>query len=144
MATETETPLRSLTIFLLREGVNHAKKALRDTSKLKLIEIRADAQKLCELYVQSPRSHPPSWGKFFEGYIDIGELGRVSTSAAVLLVTAKRRLFAVTFGQGRHLLDPGVYEERFGLRVVLNSIDEHSLRSIDKKTFDAISTHTRV
>lgn len=144
MATKSESPLHSLTIFLLREGVNSADEALRDPRSLKCLEIRADAQKLGDLYVQNPRSHPPSWGAFFEGYIDLAELGRVSTTAAVLLITTQNRMFAVTFGHGRHLLEPGVYEERFGLRVVLNSIDELSLRSIDKKTFDAISTHTRV
>lgn len=144
MATKSETPLQNLTVFLLREGVNSADEALRDPRSLKCLEIRADAQKLGDLYVQNPRSHPPSWGTFFEGYIDLAELGRVSTTAAVLLITTQSRMFAVTFGHGRHLLEPGVYEERFGLRVVLNSIDELSLRSIDKKTFDAISTHTRV
>lgn len=144
MATKPELPLQSLTVFLLREGVNRADEALRDPRSLKYLEIRADAKKLGALYVQNPRSHPPSWGAFFEGYIDLAELGCVSTTAAVLLITTQNRMFAVTFGHGRHLLEPGVYEERFGLRVVLNSIDEQSLRSIDKKTFDAISTHTRV
>jgi len=124
--------------------VNRPDKALRDPGKLKLIEIHAGAVKLGDLYVQSPRAHPPAWGNFFKGYIDLGALGHVSTSAAVLLTTARRRLFAITFGHGRHLLEPSACEERFGIRVVLNSIDEHGLRSIDKKTFDAISTHSRV
>lgn len=34
-------------------------------------------------------------------------------------------------------------EDRFGLRVALNSIGENKVRSIDKRTFDAISRHTR-
>ena len=144
MVTKSETPLQSLTIFLLREGVNRADEALRDPRTLKCHEILSDGMKLGDLYVQNSKSHPPSWGDFFEGYINLAELGQVSTTAAALLITTQNRMFAVTFGQGRHLLQPGVYEERFGLRVVLNSIDEQSLRSIDKKTFDAISTHTRV
>jgi uncharacterized protein (TIGR04141 family) len=143
MNTKSETPLQSLTVFLLREGINRAEEALRDPRSLKCLEIRSDDKKLGDLYVQNPSSHPPSWGTFFEGYINLAELGRVSTTAAVLLITTQNRMFAVTFGHGRHLLEPGVYEERFGLRVVLNSIDEQSLRSIDKKTFDAISTHTQ-
>jgi len=144
VATKSETPLQNLTIFLLREGINSTDTALRDPRSLKYLKIRSDDQKLGDLYIQNPRSHPPSWGTFFEGYINLAELGQVSTATAVLFISTQSRMFAVTFGHGRHLIDPGAYEERFGLRVVLNSIDEQSLRSIDKKTFDAISTHTRV
>lgn len=144
MATKSETPLQNLTVFLLREGINNADKALRDPGSLKYLEIRSDDQKLGDLYIQNPKSHPPSWGKFFDGYINLSEFGRVSTAAAVLFMPTQSRVFAVIFGHGRHLIEPGSYEERFGLRVVLNSIDEQSLRSIDKKTLDAISTHTRV
>jgi len=51
------------------------------------------------------------------------------------------RLFAVVFGQGRHLLRDGSYEERFGLRVTLNSVDPDSLRAVDVSTLDANPFH---
>ena len=51
--------------------------------------------------------------------------------------------FAIAFGQGRHLLQEGVVEERFGLRVVLNSIGPDSFRSIDKTTLGAVPKHSR-
>ena len=106
--------------------------------------IRAGRTGIGDLYIQPPRSHPPSWAEFFEDYIDIAKLGRVSTASAVFLVQSGGRYFAVVFGQGRNLLQTGIWEERFGLRVVLNCIEETKVRSIDKRTFDAISRHTRV
>jgi uncharacterized protein (TIGR04141 family) len=109
-----------------------------------LIEIRAGARKLGDLYVQQPRSRIPGWADLFDGYMDVADLGRVSSAAAVFIVKVQGRMFAIVFGHGRFLLQAGMWEERFGLRVVLNSIDENSLRSIDKWTFDAISRHTRV
>lgn len=100
--------------------------------------------KVGKLYVQTSRPKVPRWAKLFADYLDINELGRVSTSSAVFLLQVNKRLFALTFGQGRHLLTPGVWEERFGLKVALNCIEENHLRSIDKRTFDAIARHTRV
>jgi uncharacterized protein (TIGR04141 family) len=35
------------------------------------------------------------------------------------------------------------FEDRFGLRVALNCIDEEQVRIIDKQSFDAIASHTR-
>jgi uncharacterized protein (TIGR04141 family) len=54
----------------------------------------------------------------------------------------KQRIFAVVFGHGRHLLNDGVTEERFGLKVVLNSVDPKSL-SIDKTTLGSTSKQSR-
>lgn len=59
------------------------------------------------------------------------------------MVTAKGRLYAITFGQGRYLLQSECWEERFGLIVALNTIGENNIRSIDKRTFDAISRQSR-
>lgn len=135
---------QGLTIFLLREGVEEADKALRNPDSLVSVILSAGERPLGTLYVQPASEHPPTWGSFFTGYFDLRLLGQVASAAAVLLIRAEARTFAVTFGHGRHLLNPGVWEERFGLKVVLNSIDDHSLRSIDKRTFDVISAHSRV
>src|SRR5581483_2977489 len=53
------------------------------------------------------------------------------------------RVFAVVFGYGRHLLQPGCWDESFGLRTTLNSIAPDSIRSLDRKSFDALTRHTR-
>ena len=66
-----------------------------------------------------------------------------ASSKATLLAKVNGRTFAITFGYGRTLLKPGVWEERFGLKVALNVIDSDKLRSIDKKSMAAVPKHSR-
>ena len=79
--------------------------------------LKSVSRSIGDLYVQRRGPQPPRWARFFEGYLDPRQLGQVASAAAVLLLQARERLFAITFGQGRHLLDPDFWEERFGLRV---------------------------
>ena len=91
---------------------------------------------------------PPSWiTNFFGNSLGQG-LGILNSSAkAIFLVPIREKNrtvhFAISFGQGRHLLKEGVVEERFGLRVVLNSVGPESFRSIDKTTLGAVPKHSR-
>jgi uncharacterized protein (TIGR04141 family) len=96
-----------------------------------------------ELFIQPGEPKPPRWASFFTGQVERGEFGKVSSSSAVLVARVRDRWAVLSFGQGRHLLTPDCWEDRFGLRVVLNSIDEKRIRSIDKDTFEAISRHVR-
>jgi uncharacterized protein (TIGR04141 family) len=97
---------------------------------------------------EASHPEPPSWiTKFFGDSLGRG-LGIFNSSAkALFLVPIRERnrtiYFALSFGQGRHLLKEGVVEERFGLRVVLNSVGPESFRSIDKTTLGAVPKHSR-
>ena len=74
-------------------------------------------------------SHPyqPDWVEGFFG-ASLGDNVRILAASArgVLLVPVPHkentRYFAISFGVGRHLLNEGVVEERFGLKVVPNSL----------------------
>ena len=57
--------------------------------------------------------------------------------SALLIVTHSSRQFAIAFGQGRHMIEPRLIEDRFGIRVVLNSVSPDRIASIDRQTFDA-------
>lgn len=99
-------------------------------------------------YKEASHPQPPSWiANFFGPTLGPG-LGLISSSAkGVLLVRMpdgeEERIFAIIFGLGRHLLKEGVLEERFGLKVVLNSVDPDSLRSIDKTALGSIPKQSR-
>jgi uncharacterized protein (TIGR04141 family) len=127
---------QTLTVFLLRDGLT-ARRALRPGLK------RVAVKNVGDLHVQQNPDAPPKWLTFFEDALteDPGLHG--ASNGGVLTVKRGQRVFAVTFGQGRHLLQSGTWEESFGLRVTLNSVDPERLRSIDRKTFDAITSHTR-
>lgn len=99
-------------------------------------------------YKEPSHPRPPGWITDFFGTTLGPDLSLLSSSAkGVLLVrvpgNGEERIFAVIFGLGRHLLNEGVLEERFGLKVVLNSVDPDSLRSIDKTALGSIPKQSR-
>jgi len=125
--------MATFTIYLLRESVATAEDAVITGAKPHVI---ADGpSNYGKLFVKPTHPRPPRWATLFENYVDRGLLGTVQSSAAAFIVPVDSRLFALTFGQGRFLLRPDAYEERFGLVVTLNSIGSDALRSIDKRTF---------
>lgn len=69
---------------------------------------------------------------------------RNRSAAAVWLVPVEGRLFACVFGYGWTLLNPGSFEEDFGLKVTLNCVDPNRLHSIDRTTLDTISRHSQI
>jgi len=100
------------------------------------------------LFLHESHAKPPTWLKdFFLNELD-GLFVIFSAGAkAVLLVkipwNGTNRTFVIAFGYGRLILRDGVTEERFGLKVVLNSVDPKSLRSIDKTSLGAIAKQSR-
>jgi uncharacterized protein (TIGR04141 family) len=99
-------------------------------------------------YLEASHPAPPDWLKDFFGATLRGKLPLITSSASgVLLVRVRHKganhIFALVFGFGRYLLQEDVIEERFGLKVVLNTVDPESLRSIDKTTLGSIPKQTR-
>jgi len=92
------------------------------------------------------KSYPkiPSWVGFISPAIE-DEMNKITTqtSGAVLLVKARNRFFAITFGYGRSLLLPDCFERNFGLKVVLNTVDPEQIRSIDMRTIEEMTLSTR-
>jgi uncharacterized protein (TIGR04141 family) len=133
----------SLTMYLIKESANQLVYILKSDFADKHYKVSVDEDTVYDLFVRQLPKHTPRWADLFEGYIDTSIFGRTGSIGAVLLVPVGNRLMALTFGQGRRMLKDDCWEERFGLRVVLNSIGEGRLRSIDKQTFDAIPKHSR-
>lgn len=99
-------------------------------------------------YFEESGVSPPSWLKNFFGETLEGDIKLLSASArGVLFVSiehnAAKIAFIVSFGLGRHMVKQGIIEDRFGLKVVLNSVARGSLRSIDKTTLGSVPRHTR-
>jgi uncharacterized protein (TIGR04141 family) len=137
-------PTESLTIYLGKKDLTKIEQLLKAPGSLKSFPISDSAGALGTLYIQARSSRPPRWARFFEGQIDRTAFGRISSAAAVFFVPLDDRVFLLTFGQGRYLIKSESVEDRFGLRVTLNSIAEDRVRSLDKQTFDTIARHTRV
>ena len=56
---------------------------------------------------------------------------------------AAKRVLAVTFGYGRWLVRDETIVQDFGLKVVLNSVNPAQIKSVDARTFDELTVHTR-
>lgn len=144
MPTRQRGPrVRPLTVYLLKDTVRTARSAIEDPDGLQSFSLRV-GQHEATLFIKPSRVAPPQWLDFFEGYGDFSDLFlRNASSSAVLVLPVANRWFAVTFGHGRHLLAQGSWEPNFGLKATLNTIDPDKIRSIDRKSFDAITRHTR-
>jgi uncharacterized protein (TIGR04141 family) len=133
-------------VFLLREDVASWEDALREPEELDHYEPNAASGVIGLLVVQPRRSKQPAWTQYLAPYIrratGLDSLFNSSTGALLLIEAAGRR-FAVSFGQGRHLLALDSYEHDFGLKVVLNVVDADRLKSVDARTVDDLTIHTR-
>lgn len=108
--------------------------ALNDKRQLERQVLMLSSGAKAELRTRQSPAVQPRWAKFFDGTEATLNRLRNRSASALLFLQEKNRLFAVAFGMGRHDLKPGAWEEAFGLRVTVNSIDETKIRSIDTKT----------
>lgn len=137
---------RRLTFYLLREEIDTFDDAL-DREKCKLATVIETNDLLDGKFVYiEPKLLNPGWVGFVQPII-VGQLDEVrsASTAALLLLKISGRIFAVTFGFGRSLLNLSNIEYQFGLRVALNLIDPAQIRSLDTKTFEdlVVTTNTQ-
>jgi uncharacterized protein (TIGR04141 family) len=134
---------RHLTLFLLRENVKKIDDAL-DPKKTDGVQVRDLPSIDGKLYIGRFNAKEPKWFPFVRNSVE-GNLPPLknSTVSGVLFFKAKGRLFAATFGFGRYLLKPDCYELDFGLKATLNTVDPDRLRSLDIRTFEEATVHTR-
>jgi uncharacterized protein (TIGR04141 family) len=135
--------LEKLTISLLKPGSTR-KAVLREPSAYSPHTVAAIDPSQPSLFVLAKVPHQPRWAKYLEGQVSPALSGLVTaSSSAVLLIEASKRLFAVTFGQGRYMVEDEALERDFGLRVVLNTVAPDQLKSVDAKTIEETTVHTR-
>lgn len=136
--------LQKLTISLLKPGLGRDD-VLRDKTKVEGHLLRPIDKKRHSLFTASVPSHPPSWGDYLEPHTTSDLKAKLfsASASAVLVLEASDRVFAITWGQGRHLIEPDNFVQDFGLRVVLNTVASDQLKSVDAKTIDETTVHTR-
>ncbi|WP_239374930.1 TIGR04141 family sporadically distributed protein [Snodgrassella gandavensis] len=128
---------------MMKDNIKSVKEIITESEKIhnKKIKLGSD---IGYLYYKSNQLKSPKWISLFEQFIDDTlEEVKNSSSSAVFIIKASKRFFALTFGYGKSLLQNDCYEENFGLRVALNSIDAEKLRSIDREHLDSIPRQER-
>ena len=138
-----ELPQRDLTIYLLAESVTE-EQVVAHLGDLREHRIQVPGT-TGRLFVKPNQTDEgPAWARFFENQIAGRALGMVASVSAVFLIQVSARLFALTFGGGRFLLDDDWFDERFGFYSVLNLVVPDQIRSVDKRSLDAVGRQTRV
>jgi len=140
-----ETATNKLSIYLIKEDYSEHKEILKNIDKFQSKDIAGAGI----LYFGESHTFTPSWIERFFGSTlgnDIEKLFSASAKAIFLtkikIATGKERVFAIPFGYGWTFLNHGVWEERFGLKVTLNTIDPNNLRRIDKKNMSSVPKDT--
>lgn len=120
-----------ISIYLIKDGVGID--SIVNTEKADVITHYCDDGSI--VYTKLSDIHSPQWVNYFEPQLDLSDLKSSSSSAlhvvGVEVEPGVERLFAISFGFGYTLLDYGVVEERFGLKVALNQSAEGRLRKIE-------------
>lgn len=117
---------RSFSIYLLKEGYD-ATNALRENHAL---DDGIGAHGLPEgaaLFVLDSDPRPPWWRSYFGIEKNLTQV----TKGALVFLPVGDRCFALSFGHVAHNLVDVSFEYDFGLRVTLNSLDPHKLKSTD-------------
>lgn len=123
--------IQKLSIRLLKDGVEPSD-ALRDGVDLENWP-KIEGAKIA---LDTMGGNPPKWSSFLGLSADEKKKVWNNTAYGLVFLQTSGRWFAVSFGMGHVKLDPSKFEQDFGLRVVLNSVDEEQLKSADVRTPD--------
>jgi uncharacterized protein (TIGR04141 family) len=135
----SQKPTRKLMIRLLRPGFS-PEDAIRGGAVLEPFGAIEGAQ----LAIGSSGGGSPKWADFLELTPEQKTKLRNLGAYGLVFLKAEDRWFAVAFGNGFHKLQPNSFEHDFGLRAVINAVDENKLKSADLRTPDENTTTTRM
>lgn len=121
-----------LSIYLVKEKINDKDDIFDKPEEISELQSYPDGS---IAYFIPTHVHEPTWmSSFF--HQSGNKLLQQANSRVVLLkrliIDDETRLFALTFGYARFLFKEDVLEEQFGLRIILNSIQQNQIRRISK------------
>ncbi len=133
----------ALSIYLLKNGITEAT-ALKAANPKNIFTATFRNGQTGSLHLLPTHRSRPLWhASLAEAVEGLPEVW-TSSASALLIVPYQDVFFALSFGYGRGMLAAGVWEEDFGLKVTLNSVDPTRLRSVDRMSLDAIGQHSRI
>ncbi len=97
-----------------------------------------------KLFIQTSKEKKPKWSNFVDTVTGtvINDINTKSSSA-VLVIKARERQFAFSFGYGRFLIKDSCFEQEFGIKTALNTLNHDSLKSVDLYTLDDQPVHKK-
>jgi len=138
----------NLTCFLFKSSVHSFDVVLRDKylsgqAAFEQVSASVDLPFPYRALLQRNRPKPPRWLDYLAESFDLS--GAVLTNVSnsfILLVEARGRVFAFTFGYAHNALDQSHMEPDFGLRTALNMLSKDGIKTVDARNVDVV-THQR-
>ena len=121
-----------LSVYLVKEGLFEKEDIFENPDELDILETLPDGS---PIYYKASYVHAPSWLKSFFLKNDNDDMLQANSRVVLLkkkVFENEERVFALTFGYARFLFKANVLEEQFGLRIVLNTIQQNEIRKISK------------
>lgn len=137
-------PTNKLSVYLIKEEYSEHKDILKKFDTLQSKNVDG----VGVLYFGESHTFKPSWLEKFFGSALGNDISLFNASSRAILLTNvkvatnKERIFAIPFGYGWTFLNHGTWEERFGLKITLNTVDPNNLRRIDKKNMSSVPKDT--
>ena len=130
--SEPKEKNNKLSIYLIKSGIAYDK----------VLKAYAYNNTLCEnehskTYYYPVPAKAPDW---IDSYFKTRKEEIFNSHAKVislheLVIDGTKRIFAIPFGNGKHLLNDDVIEEQFGLKVLLNSVSKSGFRQITASNY---------
>lgn len=122
-----------LSIYMIKSDFN------KEEDIIKKYDEKIILPNIGKTFIMNSKNSTPSWlESFFNNSISLPSVF-TANAKVVTLISIKlpefqntSRTFAIVMGHGKYMLKDNVIEERFGLKVVLNTIKPDSLRRIKK------------
>ncbi len=134
-------PTNKLSIYLIKAGFEVPDQLFSEP--LSPIDLGTSGK----LYMTPSHANKPKWLSNFFGSdsssIDKMPIFTASARAVLVVDNVKKRNFAVCFGYGKHMLNPGAIEQRFGIKTALSVLDPENIRSIDKTSLESVPKHSK-
>ncbi len=131
----------NITVFLIKDGLT-ASEALILKGRHNHINFAIDDVN-CDFYWKTQTS-TPKWVELFSILDGINTKYMTGKGLQGLLVIQQHgRLFCLTFGHARHLINPLAIERYFGLKTALSLSDPSLIKSIDKSNIDKTPFRSR-
>lgn len=121
-----------LSIYLIKKEITNISDILKDFDKV--TEFKKYGENSIA-YCMRSYVHEPTWVQSF--FKENGkDLIKQSNAKLVLIkkinIDDEERFFALTFGYSKYMFQDDVVEEQFGLKIILNSINDDQIRRISK------------